>query len=150
MKSIREYFKFREYASAVAYTVATGKPAPAFRPEMPVKRWFDPAALANPRATFRYDAVELVDGKFKVIEISMSGYEAATVNIPASGTDPAVGEWPVPLNPLPEGAWIEPSGNPMGDPVVKTEEDLALQPGVFTVEDQRKLDAIYRAIVTKG
>jgi hypothetical protein len=112
---ISQLYLFPAFQTREAYRLATGMEAPPYDPSRPLKAWFDPKALENPRRKIVYENViayaangaPLVgpDGKPVLEPLVIDREIAATVNIPPKGPglpeQPVTGqEVPVPLRPL--------------------------------------------------
>ncbi|MCS7025598.1 MAG: hypothetical protein NZV14_12430 [Bryobacteraceae bacterium] len=112
---ISHLYLFPVYQTREAFRQATGLEPPPYDEKKPIKSWFDPRALENPRRKIIYENVigyasngaPLVgpDGKPVLEPLVLDREFAATVNIPpkAPGVPdlPHTGEEiPVPLRPL--------------------------------------------------
>lgn len=153
---ITNLYLYPVYQTREAYRQATGREAPPYDDRQPVKSWFDPKALENPRRKLVYDSViayadngaPLVgpDGAPILEPLLIEREFAGTVNIPPKGLD-VVGieynglEIPVPLRKL------EPNEElyfQFGGSVAVKNKDLfsKLEIVGFTIEDRALLRSI--------
>jgi hypothetical protein len=163
---LENLYLFPYYQTRDAYRAATGQIAPPFNPNRPPKYWFDPKAADSLRRSVVYDPVLGVaangapladnDGKPMLDLLVINKDEAAAVNIPPKGVDPATGtaysnvpgadvpEVPVPLRPL------EPNEELFFDfGGVVAVKNLALFPALeagFTSQDRALLQAIAKKL----
>ena len=152
---ISQLYLFPVFQTREAYRLATGMEAPPYDASKPLKSWFDPRALDNPRRKVIYENViayaangaPLVgpDGKPVLEPLVIDKEIAAAVNIPRKGPgipeQPVTGqEIPVPMRPL---AANEEFFFQFGGSVAVRNTDLvdSLESG-FTVRDRTLLKAI--------
>lgn len=86
------------YQTQEAYTKATGKPAPAYDLNQPIKKWVDPdavAALSNGGDSQDFEIYNVVGSDLKLHQRAGSLSFLASVNIPPTVTGTQVG---VPVN----------------------------------------------------
>jgi hypothetical protein len=154
---ISNLYLFPVYQTREAYRQATGMEPPPYDENKPVKSWFDPRAMENPRRKIVYETViayaangaPLVgpDGKPVLEPLVIDREFAATVNIApkAVGLKPDVPytgeEIPVPIRPLePNEELYFQFG---GTVAVKNKELFGkLSESGFTVEDRTLLRRI--------
>lgn len=86
-KAISELNLFPTFATREAYQKATGKPCPAWNPNLPPKSWEDPAALNSQDDFIVYERVfvTMLDSGPKWKRLFLPKAQAASVNIPPKG-----------------------------------------------------------------
>lgn len=152
---IASLYLYPVFQTREAYKQATGMDAPPYDTNKPIKSWFDPAAMSNPKRKIIYDNVIAFadngapltgpDGKPVLEPLMLDREDAARVNIPIKAPglpdQPVTGlEIPVPLRPL------EPNEElyfQFGGIVAVKNTDLfgKLETG-FSIEDRALLRAI--------
>lgn len=153
---ISNLYLFPVYQTREAYRQATGLEAPPYDPNRPLKSWFDPKAMDNPRRKIIYENViayaengaPLVgpDGKPLLEPLVIDKDFAAVVNIPfkAPGVpdQPTTGlEIPAPLRAVEETEELFFQFG--GTVAVKNKAAFAeLEVGGFSVSDRRLLLAM--------
>ena len=151
---------FPFYNSGEEYTKATGKVAPPWNPNKPMKNWEDPAAATSTQRYITYRAISYdernipetgPDGRPVIMQFSVPKADAGTVNLPpivATVTaDQVATQMPAPiraLNPDEELAFAGPGAVPVVRNTKLWAAAMSEQPG-FGVEDR----AILRAIAAK-
>jgi len=106
-------YKFPYYLNQEDYTKKTGKAAPAYRADLPVKNWEDPAALLSTSRNMSYSILEMTDTNGYKVQVGeeipietmlMPRLQAASVNLMLAGTQPTDAfngiVTPIPLNKL--------------------------------------------------
>jgi len=91
----------KEFANQSDYVAKTGKPVPAYNPQLPVKRWIDSSVPAGTFSSLTYNTAHLdPSGQRPIVtQISVPGFLAGQVNIlPDSG----------PIAPSPAGELLVP------------------------------------------
>lgn len=155
--SIQTLYLFPIFQTREEYRNKIGNEPPPFDPSKPVKSWFDPQALSNPRRKIVYDNVlaqadngaPLVDadGKPFFEPLLIDREDAAAVNIPIkdfTGQIPeqqttAEPEVPVPMRALmPNEELVMGFGNL----VTVRNKTFLIETAHFTVDDRKLLHAI--------
>lgn len=157
MQPLSSLYLFPVYQTREEYLAKTGKAAPMFRTDKPVKSWEDPSAATSLKRKIVYDNVlaftdqglPLGDAQNKPFfePMLIDREDAVVVNIPPkdfSGRQqeiPSAGnEVPVPCRALRMGEELEFSG--FGGLVMVTSEVDRSTPTSFTLEDRALLKKI--------
>jgi len=154
--SIQTLYLFPVFQTREDYRNKVGNEPPPFDPSKPVKSWFDPQALSNPRRKIVYDnvlaiadnGIPLVDGDGKPFfePLLIDREDAATVNIPIKDFAGKIPEQqttgtevPVPLRALmPNEELVVGWGNL----VTVRNKTFLIETAHFTVDDRKLLHAI--------
>lgn len=151
---LTNYYLFPRYQTREDYRVAAGVEPPPFDARRAPKYWRDPSAMLQPRNNVVYSnvlwvsergiAVPGTEGRPQLDVLVLSKAEAATVNIPPSGSAVEGAEVPevqVPLRDLEPGMQLE-----FGYAgVVRVRDTTVAEPyqsGAFTANDRVLLQAI--------